>query len=549
MASGSIRILEEDEAIQRIVETVQQADPASAPFALVLGSGFSYGLVPTVRQIIEVSLPSWIESLSGKATYAELLESKAMHVNIAKEFWRRFVQRNQSRNLDFSLDSETGLPDDYPAAYRSAFDPAFSGALGGPGPARKFQQAIMRLDQPRLNAAHFLLASILGVQPGKSPQNNLFKARAAFSRLILTTNFDPFLQVALQLVNRLYFMSDTPELGISDEILDEQPDTIHLVYVHGSIHRRFQAANDAEIQRLKDTNARVLASVMKRRGVIVLGYSGWDDAIVDALVTCGGFDQMLYWCGREPDPLAKGAFGPRVPDILRKSTANYVQVSNAGHFMAQLSAQFVRGLPRALDNPIAQLREMLQKIDLTELEVVQPSVQPKLGGVRSSSTTDALAMAQRNVLIRLETAEQFFANPAASSDFLMRAEPKPLDTARAAAALANHQESISLYTQFLKVGDPNIGDVAQALLERGVEHYLAGSVENAVADWSSLADLPGAPVEQIAQALLNRGVAWGQKGDTDKEIADYSRVIEQLPGAPVEQVAWALVNRGVAWGK
>src|SRR5205823_9398890 len=132
----------------------------------------------------------------------------------------------------------TGLPNDYAAAYRAAFDPRYMGALGEPGPARKFQRAMMRLDQPRLNGAHFLLASLLGVQPGQSRRNDLFKARAAFCRLILTTNFDPFLQTALQSVNRLYFMRDTPELGLGDEIFDEQPHAIHLVYLHGSIHRR-----------------------------------------------------------------------------------------------------------------------------------------------------------------------------------------------------------------------------------------------------------------------------------------------------------------------
>lgn len=168
MVQGQIRFLSEDETIQRIVETVQQADAGSAPFALVLGSGFSYGLVPTVREIIEVSLPAWIEWLSGRSTFSELLQlSSYCKSNSARSFWKRFVERNERRKLDFKLDSRTGLPGEYPAAYRAAFDPEYTGALGTPGPARKFQQAVMRLNQPRLNAAHFLLASMLGVQPGK----------------------------------------------------------------------------------------------------------------------------------------------------------------------------------------------------------------------------------------------------------------------------------------------------------------------------------------------------------------------------------------------
>jgi hypothetical protein len=243
MAEPKILRLFEDEAVQQIVETVRQAERGSAPFALVLGSGFSQGLVPTAREMVESSLPLWVKSLNGNDTFDELQKSPENECSsAARTFWEQFVRRNAKRNLDLPLNPNTGLPNDYSAAYRAAFNPDHIGAVGEPAQARRFQRALMRLDQPRLNAAHFLLASLLGVQPGKSRRNDLFKARSAFCRLILTTNFDPFLQTALQSVNRLYFMSDTPELGVSDEILDGQTDAIHLVYLHGSIHRRSQAA-------------------------------------------------------------------------------------------------------------------------------------------------------------------------------------------------------------------------------------------------------------------------------------------------------------------
>ena len=372
--------LSEDEAVQQIVETVQLADPGDAPFALVVGSGFSHGLVPTAKQLVETSLPIWMRSLRGNGTYRELssLPESEGHA-IAREFWQKFNERNSRRGLKLDLNANTGLPNNISAAYKAAFDSQYVGAVGEPAQARRFQRALMRLDQPRLNAAHFLLASLLGVQPGLNRKNDLFQARAALCRLILTTNFDPFLQIALQAVNRLYFMSDTPELGVGDEILDQQADAIHLVYLHGSIHRRLQAASEADINEIRAKNARILAEVLERRGVIVLGYSGWDDAIVEALAECDHFDHRLYWCGREADPLARDAFGPNVPKILCKSTASYVQIGGAGYFMARLYTQLVQGLPRLLDNPIGQVREMLQTIDLTELKSIaaQPADWPR----------------------------------------------------------------------------------------------------------------------------------------------------------------------------
>lgn len=98
-----------------------------------------------------------------------------------------------------------------------------------------------------------------------------------------------------------------------------------------------------------------MVSALKGHGVIVLGYSGWDDAIVEALAMCDCFDYRLYWCGLESDPSAKGAFGPRVHDILQKSTASYVQIESAGTFMAKLCGKLINGLPRLLANPVGQI--------------------------------------------------------------------------------------------------------------------------------------------------------------------------------------------------
>src|SRR6266568_2132720 len=124
MAVQKIHTLSEIEAVQQIVETVRQAETGSAPFALVLGSGFSYGLVPTARELVEKSLPHWIQCLNT----GEIFDGRKSATNppaVAREFWGQFVQRNKNRGLDLPLDSVSGLPRDVPAAYRAAFDPNY----------------------------------------------------------------------------------------------------------------------------------------------------------------------------------------------------------------------------------------------------------------------------------------------------------------------------------------------------------------------------------------------------------------------------------------
>jgi hypothetical protein len=234
MATNGIQQLTEEQAVKQIIQTIERAEPGEAPFALVLGAGFSFGLVPTVKELVSRHLPLWAEANGKVESYrAKLAQtSEAGVAHVAANFWKKFVADNQGRNLNLKLTS-SGLPDPnkFAEAYQAVFSPEFDSIVGAPADGRRFQRALMQLDRYRINAAHFLLASLLGVQPGRSKSSSLFKFEGAFSRLILTTNFDPFLQTALQCVNRLYYMSDTPDLGVSDEILDDHTDAIHLVYV------------------------------------------------------------------------------------------------------------------------------------------------------------------------------------------------------------------------------------------------------------------------------------------------------------------------------
>jgi tetratricopeptide (TPR) repeat protein len=564
MSGTKISKLSSEDAVARIIDTVKMADPGEAPFALVLGSGFSQGLVPTAKELVETSLPLWMKSRRDKVPFADLLLGSASDTRIiAQAYWQDFAERNKKQDLNLKVNAK-GMPEIYSDAYQAAFDPKYSGAVGTPADARKFQRELMRLDQPRLNAAHFLLASLLGVQPGKGRQSVSFQSKAAFSRLILTTNFDPFLQIALQAVNRLYFMSDTPDLGVSDEVLDDQSDAIHLVYVHGSIHRKLQAATNGSIDTLKRKNAQILGQVLKRHGVIVLGYSGWDDAIVEALANCDQFDHRLYWCGREADPERAGAFGERVPEILRKESACYVQIGGAGDFLAKVFGGLVDGRPRLLENPIQQVREMLEIIDLSELESLGKSLPGSDVGLARESQKNVYVEARNSTLSRLAKAEELFLKigdssvEVESSGGLALGVDRKSDTSRfeqlvssagVSSSLGKHADAIDLLSQALNT--PNLGPVesAIALLDRAYSLYSDGKLEQAVTDLTTVLNLAGAPVEQVAAALFNRGLVYGKQGQLEKEVEDYTRLIDGLAGAPVEQVAAALFNRGVAYGK
>lgn len=55
----------------------------------------------------------------------------------------------------------------------------------------------------------------------------------------------------------------------------------------------------------------------------------------------------------------------------------------------------------------------------------------------------------------------------------------------------------------------------------------------AIADYTWVIRLPGAPPAQVAEALYERGHWYYMRNESDAAIADYTRIIE-LPGAPRE---------------
>ena len=46
----------------------------------------------------------------------------------------------------------------------------------------------------------------------------------------------------------------------------------------------------------------MLCEYFQGRDVIVIGYSGWDDALMGALLQCDSSKNRIYWCGVDQTP-------------------------------------------------------------------------------------------------------------------------------------------------------------------------------------------------------------------------------------------------------
>jgi tetratricopeptide (TPR) repeat protein len=547
--------------LAKIEDVLKRGRATDSPaYTLILGAGASFGVVPTAKEMLgfrdartksvhERSIPVWLASLDDAAT----LNGDDARIGCSSEFWKKFIGDNADHDLCKSLEMD---PEGFPkassvsSAYQSVFETGCVGGLDTPERHRNYMRAVTMsaaLGHTQLNATHFYLASLLSLQRRAtelgSDKRPLYTGRREFARTIFTTNFDPLLQTSLQLFQLLYYMTDRPESLPADALQTDQHPAIHLFYAHGSVHRPFMANTPDQIASLKQQNARDLAAYLGNHGVIVLGYSGWDDCLLEALKQTKTFSNNLYWLARGADSITED-----VRDFLvTHSNAYWVQIDDADNFMAELHSRLCPGAPNTemLYNPI---RPLLSQLTCVNLAGIQAGGEKKEN--ESAKTMAALGgvgdieAIRRQVIERLENAQRLFSEPSTAGGDLEELERQ------ASLSFANRdwQAAWSGYNRLLSQAGLSVDRKARALFRRGFCYGEKGEIDKEIADYSAVIELPGAPVDQIAWALYNRGIRYGEKGEVNHEIADYSAVID-LPEAPVEQVAWALYNRGIRYGE
>jgi tetratricopeptide (TPR) repeat protein len=449
-----------------------------------------------------------------------------------------------------------------------------------------------------INPPHLFLAEILREQDSEEWRA---KWRVPFCRTLFTTNFDPLLQRSLQLVAKLYYMTDRPD-GIEPPTEDGH-DAIHLVYTHGSIHRYQLANTEDEIERIARRSPH-LQGFFRDHGVIVIGYSGWNDVCMQALKQCPQFDYNLYWCDIHSPAEAKSRLAGNTYEFLEEHRGNsyYVHLQDGANGLLQALHRKLGlgGIPQTVIDPLSPLLNRLQSLVLSDLPSPGPLAKPgeAADGVpprqRSSTSRSpaereelSLDSAFEQSLEQLRLAKRVFDDPEegiqdveaavvaklmnlALSHYSSGEHPAAIETwnrvvdgsfgtsADRAKALFNigiaqgeagdAEAEIASYTRLLELPDVSEELRSKAYHNRAVTRGLTGDTAGEIADYQAVLELPGISVERRAKALLNRGVAYGTAGNPDQEVADFSAVLA-LDGAPDALKAKALFNRGVAWGR
>jgi NAD-dependent SIR2 family protein deacetylase len=194
-----------------------------------------------------------------------------------------------------------GAPDEYAALFEATF------------PAERDRQAFIRamIKGAKLAYGHLALAAML---------------KAGHSNLVWTTNFDHLLGDACAktfgtTLNLNIVGLDSPSLAGQQIATQSFPIEIKL---HGDFRSRRLKNTSDELRHQDAQLGAQLRDSCGRYGLIVAGYSGRDDSVMDvfeaALVKADAFPGGLFWLHRGEDPPS-----PRVTALLAEATAAGVE--------------------------------------------------------------------------------------------------------------------------------------------------------------------------------------------------------------------------------
>jgi hypothetical protein len=102
-----------------------------------------------------------------------------------------------------------------------------------------------------------------------------------FGRALLTTNFDPLVEIAIRYAGGQYFKTF---LHADGNISQTEGPSCHVVHLHGYWYGSDTLHTNRQLQQSRPHLKASLASLLRNKLVVICGYGGWDDVFTDALM-------------------------------------------------------------------------------------------------------------------------------------------------------------------------------------------------------------------------------------------------------------------------
>jgi tetratricopeptide (TPR) repeat protein len=139
-----------------------------------------------------------------------------------------------------------------------------------------------------------------------------------FGRSVLTTNFDPLLEIAIRHAGGVYFRTT---LHADGNLSQTEGTGCHVIHLHGYWYGSDTLHTPQQLSQPRPRLRASLSSLLRNKLVIACGYGGWDDAFTEALMEVVRDDTAypeIIWTFYENQPVLLDTLSERLsPGIDR----------------------------------------------------------------------------------------------------------------------------------------------------------------------------------------------------------------------------------------
>ena len=193
--------------------------------------------------------------------------------------------------------------------------------------------------------------------------------KSGYIRMILTTNFDRLLEIALD------EQGITPDVISTDDALKGAIPYVHLkctiIKLHGDYRDTRIKNTPDELAQYSRALKKYLDSILDQFGLIVCGWSAeWDTALRDAILQCRSRRFTTYWTVRgtptdEAERLIQHRRAQTIP--IQDADSFFVDLSEKVEALARLGAPHPLSIPMAIERTKKYLAEERFRIQLYDL--------------------------------------------------------------------------------------------------------------------------------------------------------------------------------------
>lgn len=232
--------------------------------------------------------------------------------DIFLETLRLLRTQEEEKNVKYSVEEmETYYKEKYEGA-------TYSDVIGGLFPSQEEQR-------------EFLKAFFEGKSPGRAHKLIAEWVKQGLVRFIITTNFDPLIEHAL---DEIGLKGKYSVISTGEQVLSSTPwsnvEDCRIYKIHGTIEQGKIRNTEKDLSELDEDIGKDFLDIIERHGVIVLGYSGNDKAVMNFFNKRRFKGYTLYWTAYRGDiPL-------NVEKLIKNQDGLVINIESASEFLEEV---------------------------------------------------------------------------------------------------------------------------------------------------------------------------------------------------------------------